>query len=125
MRKKLQRLLWPFLFLFTFLLTLKSESVLSQCMLFPVSIQEKVSNSTFIIEGEVMDSKSSWNDNHTMIYTLHHIKVYKIFKGASLPEDVYIVTQGGTVSMSMINVSAELNLAVGEQGIFFCHKSDL
>ena len=34
-----------------------------------------------IAEGKVIEKKSFWNNEHTMIYTANTIEVYKLFKG--------------------------------------------
>src|SRR3954470_9290841 len=73
--------------------------------LYKIELDEKINNSSLIIEGKVVSKKSFWNDAHTMIYTANIIEVYKSFKGNTTEKTVEIVTQGGSVGTDAISVS--------------------
>jgi hypothetical protein len=102
----------------TVLLVLGPRLVFSQCMLYPVSLEERVRESRVIFEGEVMGSRCFWNQNKTQIYTAHLLKVYKIFKGSIRGSSAVIVTQGGIVGNSKLVVYPSLQLKEGKKGIF-------
>lgn len=91
--------------------------------LYPVSTQEKVNNSSLIIEGKVISQKSFWNTTHTMIYTSNEIEIYKIFKGTVSRDTIEVLTQGGSVGKEAIEVSHLLSLELDDTGIFFCFPS--
>lgn len=109
-------------------LTLLFGGAYSQCMLVPVSLTERVSNSTAIVEGEVVSQKSYWNTAHNNIYTLNRIRPVKIFNwnsSASHSQDFYVVTLGGVVGTTMLKVTSTLQLKVGEVGVFFGKPSSI
>ena len=53
------------------------------CMLYPVSLDQKIINAHYIFEGKVISSESFWGNNHSKIYTAYEIDIYKVFKGSS------------------------------------------
>ncbi|MEO6232618.1 MAG: zinc-dependent metalloprotease [Ferruginibacter sp.] len=88
--------------------------------LYPVSVDEKITNASDIIEGKVVEQKAFWNPKHTMIFTANTIEVYKSFKGTALSKTMEILTVGGTVGSESIDASDLLTLDKGEIGVFFC-----
>ncbi len=92
--------------------------LLSQCLMTPVSLEQRITNSSLVIEGRVVSKKSEWNSSRTLIETHHVIEVYKVFKGNIKRGTVTIITQGGVVGTDMLVVSHSLELAVGEVGVF-------
>ncbi len=93
--------------------------------LYPVSIEEKITNSTNIIEGKVVSKTSFWNANHTFIFTSNKIKVYKIFKGGMTADYVEVLTQGGSIGNLTIEASDLLSLQEGNIGVFFLYPNVL
>lgn len=94
-------------------------SLSAECSVFEIPLNERVSNSTVVVEGEVISQSSFWNSTHTMIYTATTVDLYKIFKG-NPANQIEIITEGGTVGMDMITVEPSLQLHVGEVGMFTC-----
>jgi hypothetical protein len=88
-------------------------------MLFPVTLQQRVSSSDLIVEGEVLSTVSYWNAEHNMIYTAARLKVYKVFKGSAVNE-IEIITEGGRVGNDIITVTSTPEFNVGGQGIYLC-----
>ena len=86
----------------------------------PISLQERVNNSDFVLEGKVVSKFSFWNDKHTNIYTSNTLDIYKIFKGNLNPSEVALITKGGLVGTELEIVTDALELNVGDIGIFFC-----
>ncbi|MFY7963738.1 MAG: T9SS type A sorting domain-containing protein [Chitinophagaceae bacterium] len=91
--------------------------------LYPVSMDEKVANSTNIIEGKVVSKTSFWNAAHTVIFTTNKVKVYKIFKGGMTDTYIEVLTQGGTVGDVSLEASDLLSLDNEEIGVFFLHPN--
>ncbi|WP_170252499.1 T9SS type A sorting domain-containing protein [Adhaeribacter aerolatus] len=90
------------------------------CMLVPAPLPQRVEQATVILEGKVVAQKSFWDAGHQNIYTANTVEVYKILKGRlAAPEQVEIITEGGTVGDKMHVYSATLALKPGQQGIFF------
>ncbi|WP_250433779.1 matrixin family metalloprotease [Hanstruepera flava] len=84
----------------------------------PVSLSQRVTESTLVIEGEVINSQGYWDVNNKNIYTVYTINVYTNMKGNS-STTVKIVTLGGQVGDAIQVTSSEANLQVGTIGTFF------
>ena len=93
--------------------------------LYPVSLDEKVQQSSLITEGTVVSKSSFWNPAHTLIFTSNKIKIHKIFKGQLQAEYIEVMTHGGTVGTEQVEVSELADLSVGETGIFFCYPNSI
>ena len=82
------------------LLTLFSFSKLySECVLLPLSLQERVNASTLIVEGIVQSKSCHWNSDQTMIFTKNKVQISKIFKGSGLISQytIDVITMGGMI----------------------------
>ncbi len=91
----------------------------SQCLSSPVNLNQRVSASHAIIEGEVISQNSYWDVSMNNIYTVNAIRPYKAFKGQlQNNEIVKVVTLGGTVDLEKIEFSGALQLNVGSKGVF-------
>jgi PKD repeat protein len=102
------------------LLTLFSFSKLySECVLVPLSLQERVNASTLIVEGIVQSKSCHWNSDQTMIYTKNTFQISKIFKGSQLISNytIDVITMGGTIGTKAVKVEPELELESGDIGI--------
>ena len=84
----------------------------------PISLNQRIDNSSQIFEGEVLSKRSYWNENRTNIYTANVVNVYKVFKGITTKKQVEIITMGGIVGDEMEEVSHSLQLKVGDAGVF-------
>ncbi|MCF8424973.1 MAG: PKD domain-containing protein, partial [Bacteroidia bacterium] len=101
-------------FAFSFI-TCKQAS--AQCMMFPVSLNQKVTNSSLVIEGKVVNQSCFWDSGHFNIYTSNLIEVYKTFKSNSSAY-VEVITEGGTVGNDKEVVEPSLELSIGDVGVF-------
>ncbi len=90
-----------------------------QCLTYPVSLAERTANATIILEGKVLSEQAFWNSAHNLIYTTHRIHVYKIFKGTLTAVEVEVITEGGTIGNDRLVVEPNLELEIGETGLFF------
>ena len=84
---------------------------------------ERVAQADLILEGEVLSIRSSWNMQRNMIYSVSHVRAYKVFKGITTISDLDIVTEGGRDGLDMIESTNEWKPVVGQQGIFLLRKS--
>ena len=91
--------------------------------LYPVSTEQKIVNSTLIVEGKVISKKSVWNANHTMIYTASKVEVYKVFKGSLQENLIEVITIGGAVGGHLIQATHLLELNKNDVGVFFCRPN--
>jgi PKD repeat protein len=96
------------------------QTIKSQCALSPLSLNERVKNSTLIVEAHVISKQSYWNATHDMIFTSNKIEISKIFKGSEFINSSFInvTTTGGAVGLEAIKMEPELELEIGEIGIF-------
>src|SRR6266542_6661324 len=111
------------LFSFLTVLILSIDSIHAQ--LYKVELDEKVNSSSLIVEGKVIDQKSFWNDEHTMIFAANTIELYKSFKGNITDKTIEIMTQGGSVGPNAVQVSDLLQLDKDKVGIFFCASNSI
>lgn len=88
------------------------------CLLYPVSLEQRITQSSAVIEGLVIDKISYWNDEHSQILTANFIEVYKVFKGENIPETVAVVTPGGQVDMEVLVVHPEMKFNIEDYGVF-------
>lgn len=91
--------------------------------LYKISTEEKISRSSLIVEGKVINQRSYWDEAHRMIYTSNEVEVYKIFKGTTEKNTIEVVTVGGAVDNYYIHASHQLELSPNDIGIFFCNKT--
>lgn len=99
-----------------------SLAVSAQISLREISLKEQVENSSLVLEGKVIDSKSFWDADHRMIYTRNTVKVYKVFKGEPV-ETIDVLTEGGIIGLNAILVSHSLKLGKGSLGVFTLYQS--
>lgn len=98
---------------------------MAQCAINPLSLLERATNATYIIEGEVLSQTSFWDNAGTHIYTANTIAPYKDFKGNINTKEVLILTKGGTVGDITETTTPSLSLQVGDMGLFFAQMSPL
>ncbi len=93
------------------------------CLLFPKSIEERVETNALIVEGQVIEKQSYWDDTHQRIYTSNTILVYKVFKGELTTDQIIIITDGGIVGDEMHIANPSLQLTEGNIGLFFLENT--
>lgn len=94
---------------------------------YPISINERLLNSSFIFEGTVIRSDPYYSQNEDIIYTSHTIEISRIFWGYPILEcgTVEVITLGGDMGGERLSIAHGLELRAGESGSFFCTYSDL
>ncbi len=97
-------------------------STRAQCMMYELSLPDRVNEATAIVEGKVIDQISFWNVDQTYIHTASLVLVYKVFKGSITSDTIEIVTEGGAVGDKMHKVEPSVHLAINDFGIF-CLKN--
>ena len=94
----------------------------SQCMLKEISLNERIKESHFILEGKVTATQSLWDAEHQNIYTLSTIKLYKSFKGSLQTAEIILATPGGTVGEKTQYLEPSFTLHQGDEGVFLVKK---
>ncbi len=95
-----------------------SARAFSQCGMYELPLSQKVEKTSDIFEGKVISKNCFWNAQHSLIFTSNIIEVYKIFKGNIADAEVEIITEGGMIGDEMHSIEPNLNLSVGDIGIF-------
>ncbi len=94
-----------------------SSQLFAQCTIDPWSLEKRINRSDLVVEGKVISSEGTWDKNRQLIYTLHEVEVYKVFKG-SASSKIYLATVGGNVGLEMLQASPSLELEANSTGIF-------
>ncbi len=100
-----------------------SYATYSQCLMYPISLEPRIANAEFIVEGKVIAKQSFWNVEHTLIYTSNTIELYKILKGSIKVQQINVITQGGAVGEDLHVVNPSLKLNIGQTALFFLQYS--
>lgn len=106
------------------ILVLLSFYGFSQCMVEPLSLEQRVQGSSDVIEGKIIAKKSIYNADRSFIYTLNTIEVYRVFKGSVSSKTISVVTEGGQIENEMITAHPALELPSFQTGIFLLRKGD-
>ncbi len=101
-------------------ITLLFNKTKAQCVLVPLTLNERVNASILIVEAKVTKILPYWNADKTMIYTANTLAVSKVYKGMQLlpAASFEIITLGGSIGDKAVKVEPELTLELGEIGIF-------
>lgn len=95
-----------------------NSTVQAQCMQVEVSLQQRVQSSSAIVEGEVLQSQATWDNSHEQIFTVHRVRVTKVFKGTVTSQFIEVATDGGIVGNTLQVVDPALKLEEGQRGVF-------
>jgi hypothetical protein len=106
---------------FLLFIQLLSLDAYAQCGLYQIHLDQKVKESESIIEGEVIQQQSFKSTIKNKIFTLNTIKVLSVLKG-NLPQQINIITAGGSVGNQMEFASSLISLKKGQVGMFFLTK---
>ncbi len=96
----------------------------AQSLMKEVSLKDQINNSSLVVEGKVVSKKSVWDDNHSMVYTINTIEVYKIFKGKSASK-IHMITPGGVIGLTAVKVFPSLSTKEGDIGVFTLKQSNI
>lgn len=84
-----------------------------------------IDQTTYIFEGEVINTQSYFSPAGDFIYTSNQILVHQIWKepiGRPLVagRQVEVITRGGTVGNESLVISHQIGFSRGQKGMFFC-----
>jgi hypothetical protein len=89
----------------------------AQCLV-KLPLEERIAEAVVVVEGKVIAKKPVWNKQHTKIYTLNTLEIFKVFKGTISDSIIGLITEGGMLDGQLHVVDPELNLEKDETGIF-------
>jgi hypothetical protein len=108
-------------FILFLLLHLIGVNTYAQCALYQIYLDQKINESEFILEGEIIQQTCFKSASKNKIFTLNTVKVLSVFKG-DLPSQIIIITAGGKIGNQMEIASSLLSLRNGQLGMFFLNK---
>ena len=106
-----------FVFALLVIIILFNSPIMAQELMIEIPLKDQVANAMQVVEGEVLQSESFWDNAQENIYTRHKVRVSKIFKGTHSNE-IDVITLGGVVGLEAEVVSNALELDEGDFGVF-------
>lgn len=101
-------------FTLSFFLFFTNTNIYSQTQL-----KHRVDNSNVIVEGQIIDQYSIFNESKTRIYTVNTVLISKIFKGNLKGQRLNIITIGGSLEGHSYTAFHSESLYLNQEGIFF------
>lgn len=90
---------------------------IAQELISEIPLKDQINIADNVVEGEVVNSESFWDEGNKNIFTRHRVKVYKSFKG-NISNEIDVITRGGVVGLEAEIVSNALELGEGDYGVF-------
>ena len=90
-----------------------------------VSLAELVQNNAWVVVGQVLDAKTRWNADHTMIFTDYRIEVVDAAKGRPKSRQITVTQIGGTEGQRTVAMIGGAALAPGSTYLLFLSRTDL
>jgi hypothetical protein len=87
-----------------------------------MSDQELVAQSDAVVVGEVLETFSYWNDQHTMIFTEAIVSVQRVVTGDA-PALINVRTAGGVVGSYKVEATGFPTFRKGQRQLLFVHGS--
>jgi hypothetical protein len=91
----------------------------AQCMLYPVSLEERIQKSSSIVLGSVSGQVCYTDKKTGLIYTRNTITVDAWVKGSRSDEQVVVITLGGVNGNRAMMAEPSLQLKTGDACLFF------
>jgi hypothetical protein len=104
------------------LLILLMVATANATMVKPMTVEELTDASAQIVEGQALESWTSWNPQHTRIYTYTRVKVSRALKGSA--QDTLIIRQvGGSADGYTQHVAGVQPMSAKERALLFLRPS--
>lgn len=113
----------PGLYLLPVLLSFFQLHVFSQCMVVPVSLNERVTNSDVIVEGVVSEKETFIEPATGAVYTMNKIAVKAWLKNKQQTAFIYTRTEGGVYKNRATTVYPSLQLQQNGTYVLFLNKA--
>jgi len=96
-----------------------------QCMYYPISLEERVANSTHIVIGRLLSQHSYWDRKHEVINTLNIIQVTAYLKGHRQDRQIGVITRGGTLESEAMISYPSLSLDPYNEYLLFLQGNNI
>ncbi|MCS6965800.1 MAG: PKD domain-containing protein [Candidatus Kapabacteria bacterium] len=96
--------------------------LVAQCLLYPVSLRERVAESELVVEGQLLREWVVEEPSRRMLYTVWELAVTKHFHGILPGPRLRIAQEGGILGDRAAVVEPSAPLRVGGVGLFFLQR---
>lgn len=87
----------------------------------PLSIEQYVDASTYVVRGQVLDQWTTLDDLGT-VWTHTRVSVDALFKGATTPDQIVVTTMGGVYGDTILDVPGRAVYSPGERVLLFLYE---
>ncbi|MBF9219489.1 matrixin family metalloprotease [Hymenobacter ruricola] len=95
-----------------------------RCLMLPLAPEQRAQQAALVVEAEVLDAQGFWNENHARLFTRHRLRVFSLLKGqVADTTELVLITEGGRLGLDQQVLTNTLQLAPGQQGIFFLSRA--
>lgn len=105
-------------------LLLIAHSSFSQCGIYPVSLEQRVNQSAYIVQGKISERQSYLDPRTGNVYTSNKIQVNAWLKNPQALPVVYLITEGGVVGDRATVVYPSLQVQQGSEYLFFLEQDN-
>jgi hypothetical protein len=102
-------------FIYYFIGIVISLKGISQCAIFPVSFEQRVSNAAFIVQGKVTSQHTYLDAKTGNVNTLNELQINAWLKNYRAAEKVYVITIGGVFENRATIAHPAVQLSAGEE----------
>ncbi|MBF9141636.1 T9SS type A sorting domain-containing protein [Hymenobacter properus] len=94
------------------------------CLMQPIEPAQRAHQAALVVEAQVLDAQGFWNASHTRLFTRHRLRVFSLLKGqVADTTGLVLVTEGGRLGLDQQVLTNTLQLAPGQQGVFFLTRA--
>ena len=117
---KFRTLIFPVLICFA----CSIQSTYSQCLYYPVSLEQRISKSHYIVVGTVTEKQAYVDETTGNIQTLNRLQITAWLKNRQQTSSIYIITQGGVLGNRATKVWPSLQLEQQMEYMLFLDKEN-
>ena len=94
------------------------------CLMQAVEPAQRARQAALVVEAQVLDAQGFWNASHTRLFTRHRLRVFSLLKGQVADTiGLVLITEGGRLGFDQQVLTNTLQLAPGQQGVFFLARA--
>ena len=106
----------------TLLTTLAITNTANATTMVPLSIEQIVDISSFIVRGTVTEVWTEPDENTGAIWTHAQVEIEQVFKGVPTTSVIVVQQPGGTYGETQTSVESVARFSIGEDGYFFVEE---
>ncbi len=113
------------LFIIAVLVLNSNNTLNSQGVIINTPLEKRIENSSYVVEGKVIDKSCVWDHDFKYIYTVNTVLILNKIKGNIENDTINIITPGGIVGYEKIEVFPSLSLRINDIGMFILNKRNI